>query len=113
MDIVKAEREYALEKDEKYGLYAASSAYTTMMSTIGLIDQAEEGLYESIGYLHRYFPEESAAVDYIGLAKIYENKGDFRKMVESARLALQEPNVSDVHQVSAKSYICVGLARMA
>lgn len=112
LDIVKEEREYALENDEKFGLYAASSAYTTMMSSIGLIDEAEKGLYESIGYLHRYFPEESAAVDYIGLAKIYENKHDYQKMMECARLALQEPNVSDIHQVSAKSYICVGLAKM-
>ena len=109
--IVKEEREYALAKDEKYGLYAASSAYTTMMSSIGLIDQAEKGLYESIGYLHRYFPNESAAVDYIGLAKINENRGDNQKMIECARLALKEPNVSDVHKISALSYICVGLAK--
>ena len=110
--VVKEEREYALKNDEKYGLYAASSAYTTMMSSSGLLDLAEKGLYESIDYLHRYFPNESAAVDYIGLAKIFENKNDYEKVVEYARLALKEPGVSDVHQVSAKSYICVGMAKL-
>ena len=113
LEIANEEKEYAQEHDSKFGLYAATSASTTMMSTMGLIDEAEAGLNESISYLHRYFPGESAAVDYIGLAKIYENRNDYRKMISYAEQALKEPGVSDIHQVAAKSYICVGLAKLA
>ena len=113
IEIANEEKEYARAHDSKFGLYAATSASTTMMSTMGLIDEAEEGLHESISYLHRYFPGESAAVDYIGLAKISENRHEYRQMIQYAELALKEPGVTDIHRVSAKSYVCVGLAKLA
>lgn len=112
LEIAREIREYAEAHDSKYGLYAATSTSTVMMSSLGMLDEAEQGMYEAIGYLHHYFPDEGAAVEYIGLAKIAENRREYRKMIKYAELALKEPNISDIHQVSAKSYICVGYAKL-
>ena len=108
--ILEEVRRYATRHDSKFGLYTASSANSTMMNIQKQYKLAEKSLYECIDYLHRYFPGESAAVDYISLAMIYHNAQDYDRELECARKALEEPNVIPIHQQSAWAHICVGLA---
>ncbi len=109
--LVKDVREYAGQHDSPYGLYSATSANATMMSTLGQIVLAEKSYLESIDYIHRYSPDESAAVSYVGLAKISENNHDYKKVKEYAEKALAEPNVSMLHQQAAYGYLCVAVAK--
>ena len=61
--------------------------------------------------MHRYFPKESAAADYVGLAKISENNHDYKKMVLYAEKALGEPNINPIHKQAALGYLCVAIAK--
>ena len=62
---------------------------------------------KAIDYQKRYFPDQSAAVSYLGLAKIYYNEKKYDKALEISRKALQEPNIIPPHQINAMSYICL------
>ena len=105
-------RRYATSHDSKFGLYTASSANSTMMNMLKHYDEAKKSLYQGIEYVHRYFPGESAAVDYISLAMIYHNTNDFERELACAQEALKEPGIIVIHQQSAWAHICIALASM-
>ena len=111
--IAKEERTYAEQHDSKWGLYSSTSAYATMMSSIGMIDEAENAFLEAIDYLRRFFPKESAAFHYIGLAKIELNRSHFDKTVDYAEKTLAEPNTQPIHQLHAYNYLCAGLGELS
>ena len=112
LDMVKEIKAYAEQKNSKYGLYSATSANVTILSSMNQPQLAEKGLYECIDYLHRYFPNESAAADYIGLCRIYYNKHDYQKTLELARRGLQEPNLQTVHSQTLNAYVCIALSKL-
>ena len=70
-------RNYAQAHDSKFGIYSATSVNTTVLSLLGLNDQLEEAYLEGIDYVHRHVPEENAALDYLGLARLYYNQRQF------------------------------------
>jgi serine phosphatase RsbU (regulator of sigma subunit) len=111
-DMVKDIKAYAEQEDSKYGLYSATSANVTILSSINQPQLAEKGLYECIDYLHRFFPNESAAANYLGLCRIYYNKNDYQKTLELARRGLQEPNLQPVHSQALNAYICIALSKL-
>ena len=112
LDLVKEIKAYAEQEDSKFGLYSATSANVTILSSMNQPQLAEKGLYECIDYLHRFFPNESAAVNYIGLCRIYYNKNDYQKTLELARRGLQEPNLQPVHSHTLNAYICIALSKL-
>ena len=111
--IAKEERAYAEKHDSKYGLYSSTECYSTLMSSIGMIDEAEKGFLEAIDYQRRFFPDENAAFEYIGLAKIEHNRRNFEKTIDYAEKTLAEKNVKPIHQLHAYNYLCSGLGEMA
>ena len=99
--------DYAYQHDSKFGLYTSTYALASMSSTLRHFAQAEREFNEAINYQHRFFPDESAAAPYLGLAKIYVNLKKIEKVLECARQALSEPNIIMQHKLSAWSYICI------
>ena len=99
--------DYAYQHDSKFGLYSSTYALATMSSSLRHFAQAEHEFNEAINYQHRYFPDESAAAPYLGMAKIYVNQDKPEKVLDCARKALEEPNVIIQHRMSAWTYICI------
>ena len=110
LELAQQIHDYAHQHDSKFGLYTSLYALSTMQSVLRRYDQAEKGFLEAIDYQHRFFPDESAAAPYLGLAKIYYNLKQPEKVLECARKALAEPGVIQQHQLSAWSYICIALS---
>jgi len=98
--------DYAYQHDSKFGLYTSTYALATMSSSLRHYAQAEREFNEAINYQHRFFPDESAAAPYLGMAIIYVNLEKPKKVLDCARKALAEPNVIMQHRLSAWSYIC-------
>ena len=107
--IAKAERTYAEEHDSKWGFYTSTNTYATLMSSIGMLDESAKAFQQAIDYQRRFFPKESAAFQYIGLAKIEHNRHHFDKVIEYAEKALAEPGIIPIHKLSAYNYLCAGL----
>ena len=107
LEMAQQIHDYAHQHDSKFGLYTSLYALSTMQSSLRRYDQAEKGFLEAIDYQHRFFPDESAAAPYLGLAKIYVNTHQPEQVLECARKALAEPGVIKQHQLTAWSYICI------
>ena len=99
--------DYAYQHDSKFGLYTSTYALATMSSGLRHFDQAEHEFNEAINYQHRFFPDESAAAPYLGIAKIYINLEQPEKVLDCARKALAEPNVILQHKLTAWTHICL------
>ena len=107
LEKVKEMREYAEKHDSKFGVYSSSYANAGMLSTLQMKEQAMAAYQEALDYQHTFFPDESAAAPYLGMAKIYVNQKKVEKVRECARKALAEPGVIMQHQLSAWSYLCI------
>lgn len=105
-------RKYAQSKDSKFGLYCATSANITIQGVLRINDKLEESYKECINYVHRYFPEESAAKDYLGLARLYYNDHQYKNTMDMAQKAMKEPKLNDSHRQLALAYICVAYSHM-
>ena len=99
--------DYAYQHDSKFGLYTSTYALATMSSSLRHFAQAEHEFTEAINYQHRFFPDESAAAPYLGMAKVYVNLHKPEKVLDCARKALAEPNIILQHRLSAWTYICI------
>jgi len=107
LELAQQIHDYAYQHDSKFGLYTSTYALATMSSTLRHFAQAEHEFTEAINYQHRFFPDESAAAPYLGMAKIYVNLKKPEKVLDCARKALAEPNVIMQHKLSAWSHICI------
>ena len=107
LELAQQIHDYAYQHDSKFGLYTSTYALATMSSTLRHFAQAEHEFTEAINYQHRFFPDESAAAPYLGIAKIYVNLKKPEKVLDCARKALAEPNVIMQHKLSAWSHICI------
>ncbi len=112
LDLAKEIKAFAEQEDSKYGLYSVTSINVKMLTSMQQPQLAEKGYYECINYLHRFFPNESAAINYIGLCQINYNKHDYQKMLELARRGLQEPNLEQIHRHTLNSFICIALSKL-
>ena len=99
--------DHAYQHDSKFGLYTSTYALASMSSSLRHFAQAEHEFTEAINYQHRFFPDESAAAPYLGMAKIYVNMEKPEKVLDCARKALAEPNIILQHRLSAWTYICI------
>ncbi len=107
LELARQIHDYAFQHDSKFGLYTSTYALGTMSSSMFHYAQAEHEFTEAINYQHRFFPDESAAAPYLGLAKIYVNLRQLEKVLDCARKALAEPNVIMQHKLTAWTYICI------
>ncbi len=107
LNMAQQAHDYAVHHDSKFGLFTSTYAIATMQVNLRQYDQAAKSFYESIEYQHRYFPDESAAAPYLGLAKLYVNTKKLDKVLECANKALAEPGIIMQHRLSAWSYICI------
>lgn len=105
-------RAHAQARDSKFGLYCATSANITIQGVLKVDNNLEESYKECINYIHRYFPEESAAKDYLGLARIYYNANQYQKVMDMAKKAMKEPNLNDSHHQLALAYLCIAYSHM-
>ena len=112
LDLAKEIKAFAEQEDSKYGLYSVTSINVKMLTSMQQPQLAEKGYYECIDYLHRFFPNESAAINYIGLCQINYNKRDYQKTLELARRGLQEPNLEQIHRHTLNSFICIALSKL-
>ena len=110
LEMAQQMHDYAHQHDSKFGLYTSLYAMSSMQTNLRRHDQAEKGFLEAIDYQHRFFPDESAAAPYLGLAKIYVNQDRQEKVIDCARKALAEPEIIKQHQLTAWSYICIALS---
>lgn len=63
--ILEQQREYAQQHDSKFGIYSATSVNISFLSMLKMDDKLEEAYLQCIDYVHRNFPGESAAPDYV------------------------------------------------
>ena len=110
--ILEQVRSYADERDSKFGLYTSISVNTTFLSLLNMNDELEKEYQKCIDYVHQYFPEESAATDYLGLARLYYNNNQFGKVMDVAKKTLKEPNLNDTHRQISLAYICLAYSKM-
>ncbi len=107
MEIAKAMNEYSQKHDSKLGFYYSSVANANQAGALRMDIKAEEYYLKAIKYKQAYFPQINAAPVYLGLAKIYHNRRDQKKLLEMTDKALKEPNLSVPSIVDAWSYRCI------
>lgn len=102
----------ARQRDNKFGLYAATYTMGTMMSSTRQYDRAEESFRKAISYLHDNFPDESAAATYLGLARIKYNQNRHQEVLALCQQALAEPGVIMQHKLTAWTFTCLSNAML-
>ena len=107
MEIAKAMNEYSQQNDSKLGFYYSSLANANQASALRMEIIAEEYYQKAIKYKQAYLPQINAAPVYLGLAKIYHNRRDPKKVLEMTDKALKEPNLTGPSIVDAWSYRCI------
>ncbi len=102
----KRMKHYALDRNEKYGVYAAIHAMAQVYYRMKDYRSAESMYLESIGFLHEHFPEQGASAAYVELAKIAYYRSNYEKMEKYSLAALEEKGCEPTHQLRALSYLC-------
>ena len=106
MEIAKAMNEYAQQHDSKLGIYYSSVTNANQAASLRMEIKAEEYFLKALKYKQTYLPQINAAPAYLGLAKIYYNRRNQKKILEMADKALKEPNLTGPSIVDAWSYRC-------
>ena len=107
MEVAKAMNDYSQKHDSKLGFYYSSLANASQASALRMEIKAEEYYLKAIKYKQAYLPQINAAPAYLGLAKIYHNRRDQKKVLEMTDKALKEPNLNGPSIVDAWSYRCI------
>ena len=105
-EVVKEMKQYALDHGSRFGEYTAlhvqGSVYLRMQNFAG----AEVSFADAVELLHTYFPEESAAADYLELVTIAHRRNDMTLGKKYCEKVLKEPNLQPQHKIRAISYLC-------
>lgn len=100
-------QQYALNHDDKFGIYTGTHVMGTIQSMMGDYQEGIQNFRKAISYLHENFPNESAAASWIELAKISLTNRKCQQACIDAERALKEPNISAMHRLNAWSVICL------
>ena len=100
-------QQYALNHDHKYGIYTGTHVMGTIQSMMGDYQEGIQNFRKAIDYLHKNFPNESAAASWIELARISLTNRKCQQACHDAEQALKEPNISAMHRLNAWSVICL------
>ena len=100
---------HAKENDSNIGMYFATFTLGTIREESGNVELAEKSFLQALELKEKYMPHESAAPCYLGLCEVALRRNDYDAMQEYARLALEEPKVIPMNQITAWSYKCLAL----
>jgi len=100
-------QQYALTHDHKYGIYTGTHVMGTIQTMMADYEEGTHNFKKAISYLHEHFPNESAAVSWIELARISLTNRNVLQAIQDAEQALKEPNISAMHRLNAWSVICL------
>ena len=100
-------QQYALNHNHKYGIYTGTHVMGTIQSMMGDYQEGIQNFRKAIDYLHKNFPNESAAASWIELARISLTNRKCQQACHDAEQALKEPNISAMHRLNAWSVICL------
>lgn len=104
--------DHATQHNHKYGIYYSTVVEANILSRMGDHDDAERSYKDAIKYLHKHFPNESAANPYIDLGIIYHlyyrNRAESQRMLD---LALKEPNITPLQKLEVYSIKCMQVAQ--
>jgi serine phosphatase RsbU (regulator of sigma subunit) len=100
-------QQYALTHDHKYGIYTGTHVMGTIQTMMADYEEGTQNFKKAISYLHEHFPNESAAVSWIELARISLTNRNVLQAIQDAEQALKEPNISAMHRLNAWSVICL------
>lgn len=113
LQIAKELQEYALNHDDKFGIFSGTYVTGCILSMMGNYEQARNTLKEAIDYQHEHFPQESVAAPYLELAKIEYAQTHPLRTIHYADLALKDPAIEPRHQLNALSLKCLAIADTA
>ena len=104
--MVKSISDYAKSHNSTYGMYISTSVMASILALQGNFQLSREYRLKAIDYCHRYFPDESAASNYLELAKT-----DYTLHPEQALqycdMALCEKHLEPLHELNAWSLKCL------
>ena len=100
-------QQYALNHDHKYGIYTGTHVMGTIQSMMGDYQEGSQNFRKAIDYLHKNFPNESAAASWIELARMSLTNRKCLQACHDAEQALKEPHISAMHRLNAWSVICL------
>lgn len=105
-EAAKEMREYAQENGSHFGEYTALHVQGTVYLRMQNYDGAKNSFVDAAELLHKYFPDESAAADYLELISVAEHQGEKELGRKYAEKALKEPNLQPPHRIRAISHLC-------
>ena len=108
--IAKEMQDYAVVHGSKFGIYSGTHVSSYILGMMGNREEAKKGLLAAANYLHEHFPGESAASDYLEVAKLFYEQSDIENCLHYSRLALKEPKLEPLHRVNAWSFMCCAVA---
>ena len=100
-------QQHALTHGHKFGIYTGTHVMGTIQSMMGDYQEGIQNFRKAIDYLHKNFPNESAAASWIELARISLTNRKCLQACHDAEQALKEPNISAMHRLNAWSVICL------
>ena len=100
-------QQYALNHDDKFGIYTGTHVMGTIQTMMGDYQEGIQNFRKAISYLHQHFPSESAAASWIEMARISLTNRKCLEACHNAEQALKEPNISAMHRLNAWSVICL------
>lgn len=111
LSIAKDMMDHATQNNHKYGIYTSTIIAASILNRMGDYDDAEANYKDAIQYLHKHFPNESAAYPYIDLGIIYylyyRDRNESQRMLD---LALKEPNITPLQKLEVYSIKCMQVA---
>ena len=107
MKMIKEMRDYAVQRDHKFGLYSATYTTAYLLNQIGDQAGAEQNYLKAAEYLKKYFPEESTASIYVSLSKLALSVKEDTIAIHYAQQALDDPHVTPLQRHMAKSSMCL------
>ena len=98
---------HAKTNNSNVGMYFATFSLGTIREQSGNMGLAEKSFLQALKLKEKYLPEESAAPCYLGLCEVALHRKDYEEVKEYARLALDEPGIIPMNQITAWSYNCL------
>ena len=98
---------HAKANNSNVGMYFATFSLGTIREQSGNMGLAEKSFLQALKLKEKYLPEESASPCYLGLCEVALHRKSYEKVKEYARLALDEPGIIPMNQITAWSYKCL------
>ena len=98
---------HAKNNNSNVGMYFATFSLGTIREQSGNMGLAEKSYLQALKLKEKYLPKESAAPCYLGLCEVALHRHSYDEVKEYARMALDEPGIIPMNQITAWSYKCL------